>query len=289
MQVQLDATAYNVIDVKDGGMGRVWMLERPSHEDYDPVYRKRLAVKTFDFTSDVDAVERELNIWVSLSHPSIVPLLKIGRLNYRLAAVMPLMEGSLFDLLERQGPLGERKTANIMFRVVEALASAWKGAGVLHLDLKPQNILYISGSSYQPKVSDWGISRLASSASNYLGGSSSVFGSAATEHRTKFSAGTPIYMAPERFTGDWELSPTADIYSIGLLLVQLSSGRLPFTFGEVDPISEIFNGALQKNSIALLENASRPFGELCLDCINPDFRRRVESFEFILQKLERMS
>ena len=270
-------------------MGRVWILHKAFSTGDDPIYRSRLAVKTFDHTSELSAVERELNIWISLVHPAIVPLLKIGRLNFRLAAIMPLMDGSLFDLLEAHGALGERQTAGIMFRVVHALAHAWKSAGVLHLDLKPQNILYVSKNGYQPLVSDWGISRLASSASNYLGPGYLPFGIGKSEHRTKYSAGTPVYMAPERFAGNWELSPAADVYSIGILLVQLSSGRLPFGFSGEDPISEIFNGSLQRNSSLLLNDASKPFRQLCLDCMDPDFHRRIDSFDAISRKLERIA
>lgn len=102
-QVLVDARTYSVMSVRNGGMGRVWLLEQTFDYPFNPIYKKRIAVKTFDFIKDEKAIEHELNIWVSLDHRSVLPLKKIGRLNYRLAAIMPLLEGSLDDLLATRG------------------------------------------------------------------------------------------------------------------------------------------------------------------------------------------
>lgn len=63
-RVFLDDKVYRVISVRNGGMGRVWLLEQEFNEPFDPVYRRRLAVKTFDFMEDETAIENELNIWI---------------------------------------------------------------------------------------------------------------------------------------------------------------------------------------------------------------------------------
>jgi hypothetical protein len=69
-------------------MGRVWLLEHTFDEGYETVLKNRIAVKTFDFMPQHFAIEQELNCWVSLDHVNILPLLRIGRLNYRVAAIM---------------------------------------------------------------------------------------------------------------------------------------------------------------------------------------------------------
>jgi hypothetical protein len=77
-QVLVDARTYSVMSVRNGGMGHVWLLEQTFDYPFDPIYRKRIAVKTFDFVKDEQAVERELNIWVSLderAEPIIARLL----------------------------------------------------------------------------------------------------------------------------------------------------------------------------------------------------------------------
>ncbi len=74
-RVLVDDRTYNVMSVRNGGMGRVWLLEQAFEEPLDPIYKRRIAVKTFDFASDQHAIERELNVWISLQHEFILPLL----------------------------------------------------------------------------------------------------------------------------------------------------------------------------------------------------------------------
>lgn len=286
--VLLDDRTYSTLGIKEGGMGRVWLLEEAYAYNDDPIYTKRLAAKTFDFMADQNAVERELNIWISLDHPSILPLRKIGRLNYRIAAVMPIMEGSVQDLLDAKGALGEQLTASLLVDVVDALDYAWRRSRTLHLDLKPQNILLSSMARPVAMVADWGISRLAKGQPDSAFSIRRGLVPISSQVKTMYSAGTPIYMAPERFSGEWELTPTADIYSLGLLFVQLCSGILPFKFGEVDPISEIFNGGTFANSRMLLRDCSKPFERLCLECMNPNPRERISELSAVSGALRKL-
>src|SRR5271169_3763708 len=98
-RVQLDRLTYEIIDVRKGGMGTVWLLRRPDGATYNTIYGPTRAVKTFDADEDEQeaTIEQELENWVSLSSPHIVPLIKIARLNFELAAMMELMPGSLGD------------------------------------------------------------------------------------------------------------------------------------------------------------------------------------------------
>ena len=112
-QVLVDARTYSVMSIRNGGMGRVWLLEQTFDYSFHPIYRKRIAVKTFDFIKDEQAIEHELNIWVSLDHRSVLPLKKIGRLNFRLAAIMPLLEGSLDDVLVTGRTFNEQEVSKL--------------------------------------------------------------------------------------------------------------------------------------------------------------------------------
>jgi serine/threonine-protein kinase len=275
-QVQVDDKAYQVDAVKDGGMGRVWLLRQVGSMPFDPVYRRRLAVKTFDYTKDEPAVERELNIWISLDHPAILAMTRIGRLDYRLAAIMPRAEESLADLLERHGPLDEDQVLAVIERIASALEYSWSQFKLLHLDLKPSNVLLDSalgdkGLAVRTKVADWGIARLGGARARDLPRPHAASG------LTSYSAGTPIFMAPERFSGRWALSPSADIYSLGLIAIQLCAGVLPFS-GSVDPIEEVFSGAYLSHAAKALVGKRRRFRELCLACVSPDPSRRPASF-----------
>lgn len=283
----VDAKTYSVISIRDGGMGRVWILKQTFDEPFDPTYRRRIAVKTFDHMENEQSIENELNIWISLNHQSILPLKKIGRLNYRLAAIMPLLiNGDLDDLLEVRGALKEREVLGVILNVVEGLEYAWKTFRILHLDLKPSNILVENTSPLQTKISDWGISRLAykriQANSRKAGHVSNVI----YEQKTAYDAGTPLFMAPERFSGSWILSPAADIYSIGMIAVQLSTGILPFRFGKVNPIEEVVSGSYFDNASQLLKDRNEHFRRFCLQCIHTNPVERPNTFHDVIDQLK---
>lgn len=269
------------MSVRDGGMGRVWLLEQTFDDPFDLIYRRRIAVKTFDFMKDEQAIEHELNIWISLDHRSVLPLKKIGRLNYRLAAIMPLLGGSLDDVIEVRGSLNEQEVLKIISDIVAGLEYAWTAFKILHLDLKPSNVLVESISPIRTKIADWGISRLAAEKqqAHVLRGNATPM--AAYDQKTAYTAGTPLFMAPERFSGNWLLSPTADIYSLGMMAVQLNTGVLPFRFGQMDPIEEIVTGSYFDNARQMLENRSEEFRRFCLQCIHPHPSSRPSSFRDI--------
>lgn len=284
-QVLVDDKTYNVMSVHNGGMGRVWLLEQAFDESFDPIYRRRIAVKTFDFMKDERAIEHELNIWISLNHSSILPLKKIGRLNYRLAAIMSLLDGSLDDIIEARGSLNEQDVAKIISDIVDGLQYAWSAFKILHLDLKPSNVLVESSSPIRVKVADWGISRLAAENQRARGLKGSAAPKATYDQKTACAAGTPLFMAPERFSGNWSLSPTADVYSLGMMAVQLNTGVLPFRFGQVDPAEEIATGSFFENACHLLENRSEDFRRFCLQCIHPSPSARPSAFRDVLIQL----
>lgn len=286
-RVLVDDKTYNIISVRNGGMGRVWLLEQAFEEAFDPVYRRRIAVKTFDFIEDERPVEKELNIWISLTHPSILPLKRIGRLNYRLAAIMPLLEGNLDDLLEGRGALSEGEVSSILLAIAEGLNYAWDNFGILHLDLKPSNVLIEDRSGSRIRIADWGISRLASdrqfkTEARHIEMPNGIF-----DQRTAYSAGTPLYMSPERlFSRDWSLSPTADIYSLGLMAIQLNTGVLPFRFGTVTPVEEVMTGSFLGNAHLMLSDRSDRFQRFCLACINPNPMHRPNNYRDITTQLK---
>lgn len=283
--VLVDDRNYIVMSVRNGGMGRVWLLEQAFDGSFDPIYRRRIAVKTFDFMKDERAIEHELNIWISLNHSSVLPLKKIGRLNYRLAAIMPLLDGSLDDVIEARGSLNEQEVVKIISDVGEGLQYAWSAFKILHLDLKPSNVLVESSSPIRVKIADWGISRLAAETQIARRLESSTAPMATYHQKTAYAAGTPVFMAPERFSGNWSLSPTADIYSLGMMAVQLNTGILPFRFGEVDPVEEIATGSFFENACHMLENGSGDFRRFCLQCIHPNPSVRPSSFRDVISQL----
>lgn len=285
-QVLVDDRTYSVLSIRNGGMGRVWLLEQTFDDTFDSIYRRRIAVKTFDFMRDEEAIKRELNIWISLNHHAVLPLKKIGRLDYRLAAIMPMLGGSLDDVLEAKGALSEQDVSKIILDIVDGLEYAWTTFKILHLDLKPSNVLVENISPIRIKVADWGISRLAAENSRARGHQGNTATVARFDQKTSYAAGTPLFMAPERFSGSWCLSPTADIYSLGMMAIQLNTGVLPFRFGQTDPVEEIATGSFFVNACQMLENRSEDFRHFCLQCIQPNPSARLSTFREVTNQLK---
>jgi serine/threonine protein kinase len=156
--VQVDRHTYEVTGVNDeGGFGKVWLLKRRT-EQWDWIYGPVNAVKTFNLYEDEQeaVIERELGNWISLQSSHIVSLVKIVRLNFQLGALMLLMPGSLKDYLEGHGPLDTSTTKVVLLDVARGLADAQAQANLIHLDLKPQNLLLDSADAPRVKISDWG-------------------------------------------------------------------------------------------------------------------------------------
>ena len=163
--------------------------------------------------------EREMQLLARLKHPNIVNLVDSGEFEGNLFMVLEFVEGEeLADRLSR-GVLEAGLLSRVMVQVLEALAVA-HGAGVIHRDLKPQNIM-LTGPAHRPhaKVLDFGIANLSA------------------EHRDEdwqtltqsgMLYGTPAYMAPEQIKQKGA-SPQSDIYAMGLILLECLTGRRAVT------------------------------------------------------------
>ena len=96
-------------------------------------------------------------------------------------------------------------------------------------------------------------------------------------------------MAPERLSGNWALNPSVDIYSLGLIAIQLATGVLPFRFDQADPMEEIVNGDVQRNAFRLLATFGEQFRRLCLLCIEHDPSRRPSNYQDVLALIQNAS
>ena len=157
---------------------------------------------------------REIEIASQLSHPRIVPLLDSGAADGLLFYAMPFVEGeSLRQRLDREKQLPVDDALEIARQVAAALAYA-HGQGVVHRDVKPENILLHGGEAL---VADFGIARAVTAAG----------GSRLTE--SGIALGTPVYMSPEQASGETEVDARSDVYSLACVLYEMLAGEPPFT------------------------------------------------------------
>jgi serine/threonine-protein kinase len=191
--------------IGSGGMADVWLAE-------DPHLQRRVALKVLHkrFAQDREFVERfrrEAEAAAGLSHPNVVAVYDRGDVDGTYYIAMQLLEGRSLKQLIDQG-LAPEQSVGLIRQVLEAAGFAHKH-GVVHRDLKPQNV--IVDDEGVATVTDFGIARAGASEITQAG---SVMG-------------TPHYLSPEQAQGQ-EVTAVSDLYSIGVMLYEALSGRAPF-------------------------------------------------------------
>ena len=198
--------------VGDGGMATVWRA-------WDNANDRIVAIKILrdEFASDEDEVRSfrtEERLMEEISHPGVVHAYDCSNEGSRWFYVMEFVDGYTFaDLLRRKQHVKESDCLLICESVAAALDSAWNDHGVVHCDIKPENIMI--NTEGVVKMTDLGISHRF----EYKEGPQDV-----PEH----VLGTPAYISPEQVYGDVELDCRADIYSLAATLYHLSTGRILF-------------------------------------------------------------
>jgi serine/threonine-protein kinase len=209
LQIQSLAERYTVDrELGHGGMATVFLATERKH-------RRKVAIKMLhaDIAASVGAERflREIGILARLSHPHIVPLIDSGDAEGTPYWVSPFVPGgSLRDRLEREHRLSVGDAVAIAREVAMALDYAHRN-GVVHRDVKPENILFADGHAV---LADFGVARTTSSADTDV----------VTEAGT--ALGTPAYMSPEQASGD-TLGAPSDIYSLAWVVYEMLAGEPP--------------------------------------------------------------
>ena len=203
-----------VRELGGGGMSRTYLAtERALNR---PVVIKVLAPELLAGVS-VERFKREVLLAAQLQHPHIVPVLASGDAEGLPWFTMPYVDGESLRQRLGAGPVGIGEAVGILRDVSRALAFA-HGRGVVHRDIKPDNVLLSEGSA---TVTDFGIAKAINAARTTAPN--------ATLTQAGMSIGTPTYMAPEQAAGDPATDHRADLYSFGVMAFELLTGRPPFT------------------------------------------------------------
>jgi len=201
-------------EIGRGGMGIVYKAK-------DRRLKRPVAVKLLPpelaFRGEIRSrFLKEAETAAQLSHPNIVPIYSVDERDGLVYFVMAFVDGeNLAARLNSAGRLESGETRRILKEVAEALAYAHE-RGVVHRDIKPDNILLCADDDGRVMVTDFGIARAVSE------------GSDSRLTATGMAIGTPAYMSPEQSMGERDIDGRADLYALGVVGYQMLSGELPF-------------------------------------------------------------
>ncbi len=203
---------YDIVaELGRGGMGVVY-------KGYEPALNRYVAIKVLaDSLAHDESVKerflREARSMAALNDPHIIQIYFIGEDAGQTFFVMEFVEGeSLGSLLKREGKLAPEQAARVIFQTAQGLATA-HDKGVIHRDIKPGNLMI--GARGQVKIADFGIALVTQDFSKKL-------------TSTGEFVGTPGYLSPEVCLGK-PVDQRSDIFSLGIVLFEMLTGRMPFT------------------------------------------------------------
>ena len=195
----------------EGGMATVYLCDDLKH---DRKVALKLLKPELAAVLGAERFVQEIKTTAALQHPHILPLFDSGAADGFLFYVMPFIDGeTLRAKLDRETQLGVDDAVRIAREVLDALHYAHE-RGIVHRDVKPENILLHGGHAM---VADFGIALAVSAAA----------GGRMTE--TGLSLGTPHYMSPEQATAEKEITARSDVYSLGSVLYEMLTGNPPYT------------------------------------------------------------
>ncbi|MBA3452798.1 MAG: serine/threonine protein kinase [Deltaproteobacteria bacterium] len=255
--------------IGQGGMGAVY-------EATHTIINKRVAVKVLlekyaQREALVKRLKQEAQLASSVDNEHIISVTDFGTTeDGRTFVVMEYLDGeSLAECLTRETQLSEQRILRIVSQAASALAAA-HAKGIVHRDIKPENLFILRRKDADfVKVVDFGISK-------------SLRASGEEEETTRLTQtgmvlGTPLYMSPEQARGDDELDHRVDVYALGVIMYEASTGRVPFIGNNyLSVISQVLNEE-PKALRELRPELSEEFEAVVLKAMSKDVNDRYAS------------
>src|SRR4051812_20819985 len=250
---------YHLLEeVGRGGMGVVYKARQESLNR--TVALKMILSGQLANDADVRRFRAEAEAAARLDHPGIVPVFEVGQHDGHQYFTMAFVEGESLAHRLAQGLPAPREAAELTRKVAEAVAYAHV-EGVIHRDLKPANILIDPAG--QPRLTDFGLAKRVEGDRDLTA--------------TGQILGTPSYMPPEQASGQRDVGPLADVYSLGAILYCLLTGRPPF---QADNPFDTLMQVVQREPVPPRQlNAAIPrdLETIALKCLEKDPRKRYGS------------
>ena len=254
-----------------GGMSRTYVAVERS-------LSRRVVVKVLSpelaAGVSVDRFKREILLAAQMQHPHVVPVLSSGDASGLPWFTMPYVEGESLRARLGRGPLPTGEAVSVLRDVARALAFAHT-RGVVHRDIKPDNVLLSEGSA---TVTDFGIAKAISAART--GGGAETLTMAGT------SIGTPAYMAPEQAAGDPNIDHRSDIYAFGCMAYEVLAGRPPFTGQSPAKLLGAHLGEKPRDVRELRADTPESLATLVMQCLEKDPAARPQQANDLVRVLD---
>lgn len=241
-----------------GGMATVYRAR-------DQMLERTIAIKLLreDYSSDSDFRSRfhqEAKAAANLIHPNIVTVHDFGMDSGRLYIVMEYVPGSdLNSLLQRRGRFTVDETLPLIRQACAGIGYAHR-AGLIHCDVKPHNFLITPDNRL--KVTDFGIARALET----------ILG----DENEQVVWGSPQYFSPEQAAGK-PTSPASDVYSLGVVIFYMLTGRLPFTAGTASEMAQLHRQAQPPNPSHYNPAIPQPLEEIILKILSKEPSQRYRT------------
>ena len=269
-------SAYTIErELGGGGMSRVFLAteNRLNRKVVVKVLSPELAASV-----SAERFEREIQLAAQLQQANIVPLLATGDTNGLPYFTMPFVEGeSLRARITKQSSFTITECVSILRDVARALSYA-HAAGVVHRDIKPDNVLLSHGAAV---VTDFGIAKALSESRSESRSSSLT--------QTGTSLGSPAYMAPEQVAGDPNVDHRADLYAFGCMGYELLAGSPPFTAESPQRVFAAHLTEKPKPIAGVRPDVPRALAAIIMRCLEKDPASRPASAAEVLTSLESVS
>ena len=267
---KLIAGRYQVLStLGKGGMGEVYKV-------HDIKLEEDMALKLLrpEIANDPDIIQRfrnELKLARKITHRSVCRVFDFHEEEGTPFITMEYVEGEdLKSLIKRKGKLEEQEAIGIAIQVVEGLMEA-HDLGVIHRDLKPQNIMIEPGG--RAKIMDFGIAR-------------SIIASGLTQ--TGQMIGTPDYLSSEQAAGQ-PADHRADIYAVGVILYEMTTGKLPFKGDTALSVITKHRETKAKDPQDINPEITEGLNRLILHCMEKDKALRYQNARELLDDLQGLS
>ncbi|MEK6299285.1 MAG: protein kinase [Acidobacteriota bacterium] len=267
-----------------GGMGEVYLAE-------DTTLGRRVALKILPSHSGTDEdrlrrFEQEARSASALNHPNIITIHEVGSQDGARFIATEFIEGETLRKRVKKSPLSPREAVDVAVQIASALAAAHQ-AGIIHRDIKPENVM-LRPDGYV-KVLDFGIVKLTEKFADYSGeqttGDDTPDGRTVTTEKNVVM-GSPNYMSPEQARG-YAVDGRTDIFSLGVLLYEMLTGRKPF---EGPSTSDILVSILERRPPPLSQVSEAPQAlEYIVDkALAKDREARYQTVNELLADLKRL-